>query len=163
MVRRLAALMGGFLALFHAWLFVNRLWQGEIADAGAILRWGVAGGLVAALWVLHQRGASLVRGRSAVAIWLLAALLHAPAMTGDHPGAGTPALAEVVVSLTQAAAAAALGLGLWVLAARVRRASAPRLCRVRAFSLPPALSVAPGWTRHVASRPPPLVPSFAHR
>ena len=163
MVRRLAALMGGLLALFHAWLFVNRLWQGEIADAGAVLRWGVAGGLVAALWVLHQRGASLVRGRSAVAIWLLAALLHAPAMAGDHPGSAAPALAEVVVSLTQAAAAAALGLSLWILAARVRRALPPRVWRVRPFSLAPALSVAPGWTRHVASRPPPLVPSFAHR
>src|SRR5688572_27725663 len=92
MFRRLAAALGGLLVLFHLWLFGSQLLDGRLTELGPILRWLMALGLMAALAGLRCRGASLVKGRTAVAIWLLAALLHGPAIAGDTPGHASPAL-----------------------------------------------------------------------
>ena len=80
MFRRTLVALGGLLALFHGWLLGSQLWSGQLAEPGLVLRWAVAAGLVAALVALRRSGGSMFWGRKAICIWLLAALLHAPAM-----------------------------------------------------------------------------------
>jgi hypothetical protein len=158
MLRRAAALLGGVLVLFHIWLFLDRLWQGQLADAASLLRWVAAGGLTAALWALHRRGVSLVRGRKAIAIWVLAALLHAPAMAGEPHAGQTPALAEAVTTVAQILGAIGVGLGLILLAVALRRQVAPQLARARAVARRRVRPYAVGRSLHCSSRPPPFLP-----
>jgi hypothetical protein len=130
MFRRVAAALGGLLVLFHAWLLGSQAWDGQLAEPGLLLRWLIAAGLVAALAGLHRRGVSMVWGRKAVAIWLLAALLHSPALTSSADQHASPARPETVTALVQiAAASVALGLGLLLVAALIGRlpARAPTL------------------------------------
>ena len=155
MLRRAAAVLGGVLVLFHVWLFLDRLWQGQLADAGSLLRWAVAGGLTAALWTLQRRGVSLVRGRKAIAIWVLAALLHAPVMAGEHPADHAPALAEVVATVAQLIGAVGAGLGLLLLAVALRGQTAPQLARARAVARPRLRPYAASRALPFSSRPPP--------
>ncbi|MGE5834188.1 MAG: hypothetical protein ACM4AI_06895 [Acidobacteriota bacterium] len=123
MIRRSVLGAGALIVLFHAWLLAGQAWDGRLADPALILRWAVAGAIVVALIALRRAGTSVFRGRKAVAIWLLAALLHGPAAARHLDGIGEPALPEFVATLTQLAVAsgAALGLG-WLFArALVRR------------------------------------------
>lgn len=161
MARRAVALAGGLLVLFHLWLFLDRLWNGQLADVSALLRWAVAGGLTAVLWALHRRGVSLVRGRKAVAIWVLAALLHAPAMAGEHPAEHPPAVAEVVTTVTQILGSMAFGLGLILLAVVLHRQAVPRLARARAVARRRARPLDRGRSLHFFSRPPPFLSTVA--
>jgi hypothetical protein len=163
MFRRIAAALGGLLVLFHLWLFGSQLWQGQLAELGPVLRWVMAAGLTAALAGLYRSGGSVVRGRRAVAIWLLAALLHAPAIAGDAQAPPAPAVAEAVTVLVQiTAASAALGLGLALLGLALRRAPARRLTRARALGRVGLRPVDPTRSLHVTSRPPPpvVLPAF---
>jgi hypothetical protein len=122
MIRRTFLAAGALLALFHVWLFAGQAWDGRLADPVVVLRWLAAGALVAALVGLHRRGLSILRCRKAVAIWLLAALLHGPAVARSIEGLGEPALPGFVATLTQiAAASAALGLALALASIRRRR------------------------------------------
>ena len=114
----------------------------------------MAAGLVAALAALRRSGGSMFLGRKAVSIWLLAALLHGPAIAGDGRARRSPALPEAVTALMQIAAASiALGLGLVLLAALFagrlalafdrwrsgrRRVRAVRIARRRSLRAPPA-------------------------
>lgn len=157
-MRRAAAVLSGVLVLFHVWLFLDRLWQGQLADAASLLRWAAAGGLTAGLWVLHRRGVSLVRGRKAIAIWVLAALLHAPAMAGEHQAEHTPALAEVVTTVAQILGVLGVGLGLLLLAVALRRQVTPPLARARAVARCRVRPFAAGRSLHYSSRPPPSLP-----
>ena len=155
MARRAFAVVGGLLVVFHVWLFGSQLWEGHLAEPGLVLRWIVGAGLVAALVALWRRGVSLVWGRQTVCIWLLAALLHGPAMA-DPSGQSTPALPETVTAVLQIAAASVIaGLGLALLvalgAALILRPSAgyrPVLVRRRASS-------AVERSLRLAPRPPP--------
>ena len=79
MLRKLVGASAALLVLFHAWLFGAQLLDGRLADAGLVARWAAAGLLLAALVRLRRQGVSLVWGRRATAVWLLAALLHGPA------------------------------------------------------------------------------------
>jgi hypothetical protein len=92
-----------------------------------------------------------------VAIWVLAALLHGPALAADADRFATPAVPEAVTSLAQALLSVA-GLGLLVAAA---------LALTARNTLPPALAWAPcalppaGPDRckagpHFLPRPPPV-------
>ena len=159
-MRRAAAVLGGVLVLFHVWLFLDRLWHGQLADAASLLRWAVAGGLTAGLWALHRRGVSLVRGRKAIAIWVLAALLHAPAVVGEHQAGHAPALAEVVTTVAQILGALSVGLALILLAVALRRQVAPQLARARAVARGRVRPYAAGRSLHCSSRPPPSLPLF---
>jgi len=161
MFRRIVAAAGGLLVLFHVWLFGSRMLDGQLTGLGPILRWLMAAGLVAALVALHRSGASLFRGRKAVSIWLLAALLHGPAIAGETVDHSSPALAEVVTTLVQiVAASAALGLGLALLAVVLRRCFARSLVTARAVGRRRVRPFEPGRSLRSASRPPPLVASL---
>lgn len=162
MFRRLAAATGGLLVLFHLWLFGSQLLDGRLT-LGPVLRWLMAVALTAALVGLHRSGASLFRGRKAVSIWLLAALLHGPAIAGSSVTHDSPALAEVVTALTQiAAASVAAGLGLALLAWLLRHLSAPRLVMARAVGRRRVRPFQSCRSLRYASRPPPstLSPCF---
>jgi len=162
MFRRLAAALGGLLVLFHLWLFGSQLLDGRLTELGPVLRWLMAGGLVAALAGLHRRGASLFKGRKAISIWLLAALLHGPAMAGAGSAYESPALAEVVTALVQiAAASVTLGLGLTLLAGLRRRLLFLRLVIARAVGRRRPRPFEPGRSLVSASRPPPSRASLA--
>lgn len=157
MLRKVLTLAGTALVVFHVWLLAGQAWDGHLRDAALLGRWAMAGGLLLALRGLHRDGASLVRGRKAVAVWLLAALLHAPAMAeriGDSP---LPAVPEVVSMLAPFALASALGLGVALLAGLLRitrRASDPDFLRIVARVF--VRSVWPDARIILSPRPPPL-------
>jgi len=116
MIRRSLTIAGIALAVFHVWLFAGQVWSGAIGDAGLLVRWLVAAGLIAGLVLLRRQGESMVLGRKAVVMWVLAALLHGPALaTRMH--ADVPPMPEVIVTLAQTVATLGglIGLG-WCLA-----------------------------------------------
>jgi hypothetical protein len=124
------------LVLFHAGLLAGQVWNGQLAEPGLLARWLIAGGLVWALAALGRQGASLFVGKRAVAIWLLAVLLHAPSVHSRIDSFSAPAVPEVVATLSQAVATAALGLAFLLVLGASRRAGrvldVARLARERA-------------------------------
>jgi hypothetical protein len=157
MTRRVLLAAGALLALFHVWLLAGQAWDGQLADPALILRWLFAGALVAALVGLRRQGASIFRGRKAVAIWLLAALLHGPAAARRLDGLGEPALPEFVSTFTQLLVVSGAALGLaWALGrVRVRRfvAGARARCSTAARS---HARLSGGYRfAHFLPRPPP--------
>lgn len=160
-LRRGVALLGGVLVLFHVWLLGRQIWEGQLAEPGLLLRWMIAAGLVAALVHLARQGQPLLWGRRATAVWLLAAVLHGPAIAGelaDHTRAGLP---EAVTALVEIAAASiVLGLGLALLAQR--RSPWQRPAR-RVAVIPPRshrLERRPWLSLHAVPRPPPSFLAF---
>jgi hypothetical protein len=98
-------------------LFAGQIASGKLAEPGVVLRWLIAAALVAGFAQLYRSRAS-IWSRKGVAIWVLAALLHGPALaTAADQQSGVLAppevVATVVVQIT--ATAGALALGLWVL------------------------------------------------
>ncbi|GMV21667.1 MAG: hypothetical protein AMXMBFR57_16160 [Acidimicrobiia bacterium] len=116
MIRRSITLVGAALAAFHVWLFAGQVLSGAIGDPSLILRWLVAAGLIGGLVYLRRSGESLI-GRRAIAIWVLAALLHGPALATRLDTPGAPAVPEVVITLTVGLSTVLLG-GLGLLATR---------------------------------------------
>lgn len=157
MVRKGLALLGALLAAFHLWLFAGQVWAGQFADLALVSRWIIAGGLVAGLIWLKRRGGSMFWGRSAVAIWLLAALLHGPALARDLDVV-TPAMPEVVATVAQVTASLA-GLTTLVLfgLALLRRRPRPIFLAFSRFDTPVfAGALPPGSFLRFAPRPPPI-------
>jgi hypothetical protein len=156
MLRRLALAASAALVLFHLWLFAGQVWAGELNEPARLTRWFVAAGIAAALVGLRRGGLSLVRGRRAVAIWLLVGLLHAPAVAHRVDGAEGLLLQQVVATLVQIGFASAAGF-LLALIAWLVRAGAPRyrpsLRRVRDVSC--RRMPAPDAFLLAAPRPPP--------
>ena len=103
MFRRSVFGFGALLGGFHLWLLGNQAWSGQLSEPDLILRWAAALALAAGLVALRRRGESLV-GRKAVVIWLLAGLLHGPALGNDLDGFATPSLPEAVATLGQVVA-----------------------------------------------------------
>lgn len=117
-MRRSLTIAGIALAVFHVWLFAGQVWSGAIGDPGLLVCWLVAAGLIVGLAALKRQGESLVRGRKAVAMWVLAALLHGPAVT-TRLHTDVPPIPEVVVTLAQTIATLGTLIGLgWFLAGR---------------------------------------------
>ncbi len=150
--------MGAALAAFHVWLFAGQVWSGALTDPGLLFRWLVAAGLIGGLIILKRQGESLVWGRKAVALWVLAALLHGPALATRLDAPGAVPIPEIVVSLTQTVAGliGLVGLGLFLAGLGARRRPAlvalgrPAVC----VSLP-ALHLSAGY--RFSPRPPPSV------
>jgi hypothetical protein len=157
MLRRSALAAGALLAGFHAWLLAAQVWSGHVAQPDVLLRWLVAAALVAGLTALGRRGLPVMFGRQAVAVWLLAAVLHGPALANDLDGFATPSLPEAAVALTQSSLSMT-AIGLALLALWLRAVHSGVTGRVVA----PVIGRVPSRTRAAASglgflpRPPPL-------
>jgi hypothetical protein len=155
MLRRALHAAGALLVVFHVWLLAGQLADGSLAAPGVLVRWLLAGGLVAALVQLRRQGTSVLVGRKAGTVWLLAAWLHGPAIAArvDSPAlpeaSGTIAQIGVVVTV--------LGLALLVLG-RTRPSAAPQflagrlVVRVEIVSPPAAYAL-----DTLAPRPPPAL------
>jgi len=154
MFRRSVLGFGALLGVFHLWLLGNQAWSGQLAEPDVILRWAAALALAGGIVALRRRGESLV-GRKAVVIWLLATLLHGPALSNDLDGFATPSLPEAVATLGQVAASvSALTLTLLVLA--TRRPWRPAARRVGAVAVTPRLfALEAGAGLGFLPRPPP--------
>jgi len=122
MIRRSLTVAGTALVVFHVWLLAGQVWSGAIGDPGLLVRWLVAAGLIAGLVVLRRQGESLVLSRKAVVMWVLAALLHGPALATRLDAAVQPT-PEVIVTLAQSVATLGglIGLGWSLGALRGRR------------------------------------------
>lgn len=156
LIHRTLALAGGALAVFHGWLFVSQAAAGRLEDPWVIFRWMSAAALILALVAVHRRG-HRVWGRKGIAVWLLAALLHGPALA-DGEGFKTFALPEAAAtSVLQLVSSAGVALTLWVLATLLaaRRTSARPLRALVPIVAGTARFTAGHETRF-APRPPPL-------
>jgi hypothetical protein len=156
LIRLAVALAGGALAVFHGWIFAVQAAAGRLDDPWLIFRWTAAVALIGALFAL-RRGGDSIWGRKGVAIWVLAALLHGPAVAGKYEVADFAVPETVATSVLQLLSSAAAVLGLWLLAVLLgtRRAPRPPLYSyLPAFALagPLAERSAPGFS----PRPPPL-------
>ena len=149
--------LGAVLVAFHGWLFATQVAAGRLEDPWLVVRWMVAAGLVAGLVAIRRGGAS-VWSRQGTAIWVLAALLHGPAVATDFSDSiNSLALPETVAtSVLQLVSITALAITLWMLAGLLaRRDRHARLYSglVAASSL--AGIFADGFSPQYASRPPP--------
>ena len=149
---------GAILALFHVWLLSGQLWTGEFADPGRLFRWLFAFALLGALVALKRQGASVWRGRKAVAVWMLAVLLHAPSVADRVATAGLAPLPEVANVLAQIviASAAVAGLRRLIDFRRLRRPSGSGI-RTSAIAIDGGSIgvLSPDAFLHVTPRPPP--------
>lgn len=160
MVRKSLSLAATLLAAFHLWIFADQVWGGELVDLALVSRWIIAAGLIAALVNLRRRSLSLVRGRHAVSVWLLAALLHGPALARGADGVA-PSMPGVVATLAQAMTGIAVaGTALLVLLAlRLRGAGVPALKALASLDAPLFVGALPPHSfLAFAPRPPPTTP-----
>ena len=157
MIRTLLALAGAALAGFHGWLLAAQVAAGRLEDPWLLFRWVAAAALLAAL-VAVRRGGESVWGRKGIAIWVLAALLHGPAVASDlQADFNSFALPETVsATVLQLASTAALGASIWLLAgllAARRRSATIRFATTAVLAA--TGSLAPGVLRPFSPRPPP--------
>ncbi|HEX6162934.1 MAG TPA: hypothetical protein VFZ31_06205 [Vicinamibacterales bacterium] len=157
MIRLSLAVAGVALVAFHGWLFAGQLAAGRLEDPWLVFRWLAAALLVVSLVAVRRRDSSIF-GRKSVAIWVLAALLHGPAISDLQPDFNSFALPETVATtVVQLLSSAALGAGLWLLAALLfarRRATSIRYATIPVFTPSGGLSLRN--SRQFAPRPPPL-------
>jgi hypothetical protein len=157
MLRRALSAAATLLVAFHVWLFARDAWTGDLVDLALVARWAAAAGLTWGLVALRRQGASLFRGRKAVAIWVLAALLHGPALAGPLDVADLPVAPVVAASIAPAAAVTLAGL-LVLLAltgARAQRLTTAAAVQSRTGHARLG-ALAPGSHLPFAQRPPPL-------
>jgi hypothetical protein len=155
MVRKVLTAAGALVAGFHVWLFISQLGDGRLADISVLVRWGVAAGLGVALCYLRRQNIPLFWGRKAVAVWLLAAVLHGPSLTDRLAAVDTSASADVLAVMLQVTAGAAW-LTLLVLATvTLRRRASAAGTWLRLVPLPAPLSIRLLCSTPVAPRPPP--------
>lgn len=156
-LRGVSLVAGAVLVAFHGTLFAGQIADGSLADPWLVFRWIAAAGLIAALAAVRVRGGS-IWGRQGIAIWVLAAVLHGPAVVADSSNAfDALALPETAVtSILRLVMSVTAGIGLWLLAALFagrRREPTPR------FELPLAFAaagiLADGFSPPYSSRPPP--------
>ena len=139
MIRRSALGLGALLGGFHLWLLGNQAWSGQLSEPDVVLRWAAALALAGGLVALKRRRESML-SRRAVAIWVLAALLHGPALGNDLDGFATPSMPEAVATLGQLLASVSpLALGLLALLATCGWRTTARLGVVVATSFPSLL------------------------
>lgn len=158
MIRTSLAAAGAALIGFHGWLFAAQVAAGRLEDPWLVFRWIAAATLIAALVVVGRTGAS-IWGRKSIAIWVLAAVLHGPAIASDlQTDLNSFALPETVATaVVQLVSSAAFGVSLWLLAGLLlarRRSTQVRYATVPVFVS--AGGLAPGTLRRFSPRPPPL-------
>jgi hypothetical protein len=156
-VRATLLITGVALAGFHGYVFAAQAAAGRLEDPWLMLRWLAAATLVIALAALRRSGDSIL-GRKAIAIWVLAGLLHGPTVAGRFDADFTSlALPETVTSVLQLVSSSVLAIGLLLLASLLAARRRQSLSGYQ--SLPPfsaAGSVAAGGSPPFSPRPPPL-------
>lgn len=147
---------GALLGAFHLWVLGNQAWTGQLTDPDVGLRWLAAAGIVVGLMALRRRGVPLLFSRHAVAMWVLATLLHGPALANGFDGLATPSLPEAVATVGQVAASiSALALALLALFT-LRLGHASPLAGLRlAIADRPARALEAGTGLDHLPRPPP--------
>ena len=114
-------LAGAALVAFHGWLFAAQVAAGRLEDPWLVFRWTVAVVLIAALAAIRRDGDS-IWSRRGIAVWVLAALLHGPAVATDFSDANRLAPPETAAtSLLLLASATVLAVTLWMLAGVLAR------------------------------------------
>lgn len=157
-LRTASIVAGAVLVAFHGWLFAGQIADGRLSDPWLVFRWMAAAGLIAAL-VSVRRGGESVWGRKGIVIWVLAALLHGPAVAANSSEAFN-ALAlpkAVATSVLQVIAATVLGPGLWLLASLLARRRQPTLVCDLPLAFAAAGILANGFSPPYSSRPPPQI------
>jgi hypothetical protein len=155
MIRRSALGLGALLGGFHLWLLGNQAWSGQLSEPDVVLRWAAALALAGGLVALKRRRESML-SRRAVAIWVLAALLHGPALGNDLDGFATPSMPEAVATLGQMLALVSpLALGVLALLATCRWRTTARLGAVVVATSFPSLLLEAGSGLGFLPRPPP--------
>ena len=152
MFRWLTRLAGAVLLAFHAWLFAGAVSSGQLFEPERLFRWLIAAGLAAGIVVLRRQGAA-VFGRRALVVWLLAGLLHVPAIANRLDSFDAPAVVALT-ELTLVSVAAGLGLRL-IGRLAARRDAARRRLDFLFIVAGPALAISSGSLPHLSSRPPP--------
>jgi hypothetical protein len=157
MIRASLAVAGAALVGFHGWLFAAQFAAGRLEDPWLVFRWIAAAALVAAL-VAVRRGSASLLDRKSVAIWVLAALLHGPAIASNQTDFNSFALPETVATtVLQLLSSTALGAALWLLAGMLPARRQSALVR---YATVPVFVTAGGraatLSRRFAPRPPPL-------
>ena len=145
-------LAGALLVAFHVWLLAGSVSSGEFLEPERLFRWVIAAGLAAGIILLRRQGAALF-GRRAMVVWLVAGLLHVPAIANRLDSFDAP----VAASLTELAlVSVAVGLGLR-LVGRMSVARSATTSRTDFFVViaAPAVAISSGSLPHLASRPPP--------
>jgi hypothetical protein len=154
-VRTSAVVLGAVLVAFHGWLFATQVASGRLEDPWLVFRWMVAAGLVAGLVAIRRGGASMW-SRQGTAIWVLAALLHGPAVATDFSLESLALPETAATAVLQMASTTLLAVSLWMLAGLLaRRDRHARLYsgRVAASSLAGIFD--DGYSPQYFSRPPP--------
>ena len=158
LARTSALVSGAVLVAFHGWLFASQIVAGRLEDPWLVFRWTVAAGLVAALAAIRRHGASMW-SRQGIAVWVLAALLHGPAVATDFSDSiNSLALPETVATsvLKQLVSVSALAITLWMLAGLLaRRARHARIHAGVAAASSLTGIFAAGFSPQYSSRPPP--------
>ena len=158
LARTTAVVAGAMLVAFHGWLFAAQVAAGRLEDPWLVFRWALAAGLMVAFAAIRRGGAS-VSSRQGIAVWVLAALLHGPAVATDFSDSfSSLAPPETVAAslLQQLVSVSALAITLWMLAGLLAR-------RDRHARLYAGLVAAPslagifgeGFSPRYSSRPPP--------
>jgi len=152
-VRIGSSVAGAVLVAFHGWLLAGQFVDGRLAEPWVLLRWALAAALVAGLVALRRSGAS-VWGRKGVAIWVLAALLHGPAVATNLSNG--PAFPEAVATLVIqiAATSGTLAIGLWMFSRLAAASDRRSLSRLAPVSFAPRLFPA-SYCPPFSPRPPP--------
>jgi hypothetical protein len=146
------------LLAFHGWLLATQWQAGRLTDPSLLLRWAAAIAIALTLRALYRSGVTPFSRKSMV-IWLLAALLHGPAIASRTGGAmefNALPEAAITVVLQTVAVAGALTLTTLLFAALIRR---------RTLGVPQAWSfisvlggvtpLSDGFFAVVSARPPP--------
>lgn len=87
-VRAAMVAMVALLSLFHLALLGEQVADGSLLDPAIAGEWVVGLLLLLGLVRLRRAGLSLMRGRAALVLWLLLAVLHAVTMVPGDEGAG---------------------------------------------------------------------------
>lgn len=151
-------LLSAILVLFHAALLWERIRDQSIFQPLVAIEWTAGVLLLAALRQLQRNRVPLLRGRKALAFWLLVLLLHliaAPpgAESLTEPGGLLLALPATWLILRWIASAIAT----W--AARIPRSTALLVVNRRRGSPPEPAATLCGHAFRLFARPPPFLPS----
>jgi len=116
--RLIAVASGAALGAFHGGLFAAQAVEGRLDDPWLVVRWLIAAGLIAALAAIRRARGSIWT-RHGLAVWVLAAMLHGPAVATEFSNSiNSLALPETSVAsvLESLVTVSALAAALWMLA-----------------------------------------------